>query len=287
MNEFESFPSFMENVFSKYYVHRYGKWVSGDYIKGLAFLMQHQDHLTVALPRGHNKTTLLMGYLTWMAYKLQLNDKIFVSFNVNHLDPLGDLSANRTDRNLPDSEVIHAIEVKSDSTPEPIEEYIKQLQDIFKFFGFKFGVGSIVDCWAIFVDANNQRDSMIIEFGLKNKKYDLVLIDDSGDIPPFFFQSCKKVLALGTPKKKSDLFDRANIKMITPNNEGAALFPESFNVDYLGNTKAILGNDSFTKEFGLNVEDRKDSNRDLEPIVRKIISKYLLENGFRPSEIEG
>jgi hypothetical protein len=70
-----NFPDFLENNFSDYYKKEFGEWIFGHYLRNMAWLIENQDYLVLALPRNHAKTTLCIAYIVYLL-KTKINLKM-------------------------------------------------------------------------------------------------------------------------------------------------------------------------------------------------------------------
>jgi hypothetical protein len=243
----------MDNIFSKYYEYKYGKWVSGDYIKSITFLTQNQDHLVVAIPRAHGKTTLLLGYLSWMVYKLKQDERVSVSFNINSSDFFRSQQIYKEQSKVKEEPLGANPFTGSKKVKDIITEmYVEHIQDMFKFFGFNFLIGDDPNYWTIYIGTSENKYAMKVTFGLPNRIFDVVLIDDM-DCVSYYRRMAPKTLALGTPQKKSDLFDRADLKLPALNSEDEVLFPELEDEKFLHLLEGFLRRDGFQREYMLKV----------------------------------
>jgi hypothetical protein len=82
---YNSFHAFMEKIFSHAVIAKYGRWVSGEYVKKSAeFLQQNKRTMHVA-PRGHQKSFLNYAYIMWKIWKNKKDKKNiridYISYN--------------------------------------------------------------------------------------------------------------------------------------------------------------------------------------------------------------
>jgi len=225
----ESFPYFMENVFSEYYIHKYGKWVSGDFINSVAFLMQQKDILVLSLPRAHGKTTLSMGYLAWMVYKLKEKEESYISYGGNNI--------------FNHNEII---------------EMLRHLGfEVVGFLGeeiFDEATGK-TKRGPTYIICSNEAGAIRIDFGRAiNRRYDLILDDDTENYSLKDSVQKKRwensqVIILGSEFSIKGEDREMMLKFPALNGKEQPIWPEMWSRDRLFKTKQMCGRDSFYREF--------------------------------------
>lgn len=100
---YNSFYHFFDKIFSIAIKNKYGKYVSGDYIKRSCDFLQYNKRTMYLGPRGHLKSVRLYAYIAWRIWRNKKDKKNiridYLSFNQDlaamHVDNLKDL-INRT-----------------------------------------------------------------------------------------------------------------------------------------------------------------------------------------------
>ncbi len=296
----KDFYTFLEMVFSKAIINKYGKWASGPYVKRCAdFLQSHRRTMYVG-PRGHFKSVRFYAYIMWLIWKNFMEDRNIRIYYFSYNDKLAAAHINNLKELVNKSGWLTMGLTDLDSTAKSQALYTwwnkdrpREQQTIIEIKSFGIMGGSRgLHCEYLFLDDPYQDPDSDVRASVEplavakiNEAFETRLIPIP--IPEGEFH------IIGTPQSESDIWSQGKFDMDSREAKGSsflkfkirkekaysesmvdgklvteALFPELLPLEYIKSQESILAPAVFRQEYMCEPRSAADSFFDPERIEK-------------------